>query len=166
MSKIEEMLVKKFQYFVEDRNTGKILQEQKGVMRTNCLDCLDRTNVTQTMIAKRILENILDKIKATNRKSTRGSSSSQNEMVLGFDSNNGDGFIFDIMKNMWAENGDMISKQYAGTSSTITSVTKTGKQGFMGKIDQMRRGVERFLVNNIEDGAKHECIKIITNQHP
>lgn len=36
----------------------------------------------------------------------------------------------------------------------------------MGKIDQMRRGVERFLVNNIEDGSKHECIKIMVNQHP
>ena len=40
------MLVNKFKYFVEDRNTGKILEEQKGAMRTNCLDCLDRTNVT------------------------------------------------------------------------------------------------------------------------
>lgn len=47
-------------------------------------------------------------------------------MSLGFGDNT-DAFIFDIMKNMWAENGDMISKQYAGTSSTITSVTKTGK---------------------------------------
>ena len=46
-----------------------------------------------------------------------------------------DGYIFDILKGMWAENGDYLSKQYAGTSSTITSVTKTGKQGFFGKID-------------------------------
>lgn len=37
-------------------------------MRTNCLDCLDRTNVTQTKIMMRIVENILDKIKATNRR--------------------------------------------------------------------------------------------------
>lgn len=46
MIKIEDMLVKKFVYFIEDRHTGKIIQEQRGVMRTNCLDCLDRTNVT------------------------------------------------------------------------------------------------------------------------
>ena len=63
MIKIEDMLMNKFLYFVEDRNTGKILQEQKGIMRTNCLDCLDRTNVTQTKISMRILEHILDKIK-------------------------------------------------------------------------------------------------------
>ena len=68
MLKIEDMLLKKFSYFVEERSTGKILQEQKGVMRTNCLDCLDRTNVTQTKIAFRILEAILDKIKDLNKK--------------------------------------------------------------------------------------------------
>jgi hypothetical protein len=55
--------------------------------------------------------------------------------MLGFDANTSDGYIFDVVKNMWADNGDIISKQYAGTGSTITSVTKTGKQGFMGKID-------------------------------
>jgi hypothetical protein len=55
--------------------------------------------------------------------------------MLGFASENSDGSIFDTLKLMWAENGDTISKLYAGTGSTITSVTKTGKQGFMGKID-------------------------------
>jgi hypothetical protein len=28
---------------------GKILEKQKGVVRTNCIDCLDRTNVTQVV---------------------------------------------------------------------------------------------------------------------
>jgi len=129
------------------------------VFRTNCLDCLDRTNVTQTKIALRILENVLDRIKSQNRKG-------HDAGVSGFDAYNSDAYVFDILKNMWAENGDTISKQYAGTGSTITSVTKTGKQGIMGKIDQMRKGVERFLVNNMEDGLKHECIKLLINKHP
>ena len=80
-------------------------------MRTNCLDCLDRTNVTQTKIALKILENILDQVKIMNRKNSRGSQTDTNDNgFMGFDSNNNDGYIFDIMKNMWAENGDMISK--------------------------------------------------------
>ncbi len=45
MVKIEE-LIKKFGYYVENRYTGRVLLEQKGVIRVNCLDCLDRTNVT------------------------------------------------------------------------------------------------------------------------
>ncbi|XP_057525303.1 phosphoinositide phosphatase SAC8 isoform X3 [Amaranthus tricolor] len=33
-------------YFLVDSN-GKVLEEQRGVIRSNCIDCLDRTNVTQ-----------------------------------------------------------------------------------------------------------------------
>ena len=43
--KVEEKLVKTFAYYIEERTSGRTLLEQKGVMRTNCLDCLDRTNV-------------------------------------------------------------------------------------------------------------------------
>lgn len=85
--------------------------------------------------------------------------------MMGFGESN-DGYLFDLLKGMWAENGDILSKQYAGTGSTITSVTKTGKQGIMGKIVQMSMGVERFYRNNVGDGYKHECIKLFLNQHP
>lgn len=108
MVKIEDMLLKKFLYFVEDRNTGRILQEQKGIMRTNCLDCLDRTNVTQTKIAMRILESILDRIKALNRSGLNGVDSNKLSM-MGFGEQN-DGYIFEAAKHIWAENGDFISK--------------------------------------------------------
>lgn len=33
---------------------------QRGVMRTNCMDCLDRTNVVQNLIARRSLLRQLD----------------------------------------------------------------------------------------------------------
>ena len=29
------------------KESGDVLEEQKGIVRTNCMDCLDRTNVTQ-----------------------------------------------------------------------------------------------------------------------
>lgn len=66
---------------------------------------------------------------------------------------------------MWADNGDILSKQYAGTGSTITSVTKNGNQGFLGMIAQTFVSVERFFVNNLEDDFKHECIKMVLNRH-
>lgn len=160
--KVEEKLVKTFGYYTEDRISGKISQEQKGVMRTNCLDCLDRTNVVQTRLAFRIIDDILDRLKSLNRNPQL----TEHLREMGFTEATNDGYIHEILKNMWADNGDVISRQYAGTSSTITSVTKTGKQGFLGKLDQMRRGVERFIVNNIDDGLKHECIKLFLNQHP
>jgi hypothetical protein len=60
LEKIESILVERFGYYSEDRNTGFVISEQKGVIRTNCLDCLDRTNVVQNKIAFRITEKILD----------------------------------------------------------------------------------------------------------
>lgn len=34
---------------------GKLLISQKGVFRTNCVDCLDRTNVVQSLLGRRML---------------------------------------------------------------------------------------------------------------
>ena len=36
---------------------------QGGIFRTNCIDCLDRTNVTQTKISMKTVEEILQYIK-------------------------------------------------------------------------------------------------------
>ena len=33
---------------------------QKGVFRTNCIDCLDRTNVVQSLLSKRSLQQQLE----------------------------------------------------------------------------------------------------------
>ncbi len=35
---------------------GTLQNQQTGIFRTNCVDCLDRTNVVQTLFSKRILE--------------------------------------------------------------------------------------------------------------
>ena len=34
--------------------TCRVLKEQNGVMRTNCMDCLDRTNVVQGVFSRQI----------------------------------------------------------------------------------------------------------------
>jgi hypothetical protein len=40
------MLISGCSYFlIED--SGVLVEEQKGIVRTNCIDCLDRTNVAQ-----------------------------------------------------------------------------------------------------------------------
>ena len=39
----------------------KVVSLQNGVMRTNCLDCLDRTNLVQSKIAYDVLTTILSK---------------------------------------------------------------------------------------------------------
>ena len=48
---------------------------------------------------------------------------------------------------MWTEMGDYLSRQYAGTDSTIARVTRDGKEGFMGKLAHKKAVVDRFLLN-------------------
>lgn len=44
------------------RDSGAIISHQTGVFRTNCIDCLDRTNVVQSLLARRSLNAALQKL--------------------------------------------------------------------------------------------------------
>ena len=46
---------------MEDINEHRVIGLQQGVVRTNCLDCLDRTNFIQSKIAYDIIGAILKK---------------------------------------------------------------------------------------------------------
>lgn len=48
-------------YFLLTRD-GVLVSVQEGIFRTNCIDCLDRTNVVQSMLAKRVLSDTLNKL--------------------------------------------------------------------------------------------------------
>jgi hypothetical protein len=62
-----EGVFKIFKYHHE-KDQGKIIKKQGGIIRTNCLDCLDRTNVVQARIGWKVLELLVKKIKKLNNK--------------------------------------------------------------------------------------------------
>lgn len=41
---------KEFGYFWVNTKTGEIKKKQNGVLRVNCIDCLDRTNVVEVLV--------------------------------------------------------------------------------------------------------------------
>ena len=73
--------------------------EQKGVFRVNCIDCLDRTNVVQTAIAKNVIETQLTKLGLI-------------PPEHGIPAN-----LRLVIQGLWANNGDALSRQYAGTNA-------------------------------------------------
>ena len=99
--------IDEFGYFKID-NQNEMVRLQTGVFRTNCIDCLDRTNVVQSMIAKRVLERQLKDSKILNE----GESPADDSLFE---------FIF---KNMWADNADACSFQYSGTGALKTDFTR------------------------------------------
>jgi phosphatidylinositol 4-phosphatase len=42
------------------------MSQQRGVFRVNCIDCLDRTNVVQSALARAVLESQLETLALLN----------------------------------------------------------------------------------------------------
>lgn len=138
-----------FKFYCEKKDKT-LVKQQLGVVRTNCLDCLDRTNVIQIRVAWRILENIL------------ASCGYDTKKILGdkFLNITNPHPILDKFKTLWADMGDYISIQYAGSASTITSITKNGGHGFLGLIKHGIATLTRFYQGSFEDDFKQKCIEI------
>ncbi|KAF4401436.1 hypothetical protein G4B88_001630 [Cannabis sativa] len=109
-------------YFLMDAE-GKILVEQKGIIRSNCIDCLDRTNVTQSYLAQKSLNLQLQKIGVLD----------SSDCISTF----GEDYV--KFKTCWAEQGDELSLEYAGTHALKGDLVRYGKQTLGGLIkDGMR----------------------------
>lgn len=81
------------------RDTKGSICNQNGVFRVNCMDCLDRTNVVQTAIARAVLESQLVKVGLM-----PPCTPVPDQLKVPF-------------MMLWANNGDIISRQYAGTNA-------------------------------------------------
>jgi phosphatidylinositol 4-phosphatase len=120
------------------RRDGVLISSQDGVFRTNCIDCLDRTNVVQSMLAKRSLEITLQKLGILHR-------NQKIEHSLGLEM---------LFKAVWADNADMVSIQYSGTGALKTDFTRTGKRTKMGLVQDGLNSLTRYVKNNFMDGFR------------
>jgi hypothetical protein len=160
IQKLTSML-ENFRFYAEDTVKKQILLTQKGIIRTNCLDCLDRTNVFQTKLAIVTFDAQMRQL-GVDLVSTFGQ-----DVLSQLDNDNPKQQHPFIMKfkNVWADNGDLISMHYAGTGSVISGVTRTGKRNFLGLLDHASKTLNRFYIGNFEDQIKQECIDILLGQH-
>uniref|UniRef100_A0A914LXL3 Phosphatidylinositol-3-phosphatase SAC1 n=1 Tax=Meloidogyne incognita TaxID=6306 RepID=A0A914LXL3_MELIC len=120
-------------------------QYQNGFIRTNCMDCLDRTNVVQALIGIESLRFQLQYFGIIN------------ESVFNFDA--WPEFVF-TFKNLWADNGDICSKQYAGTGALKTDYTRVGKRTFGGMVNDLNNSLTRYFKNNFTDGYKQDALNL------
>ena len=148
-----------FGFFSCNIETNKIYSLQVGTMRTNCLDCLDRTNVVQTRISWKILETMFNFLKID--KKIISEIFNQEEYFFSVGNNE----FKENFKDIWAKNGDKISIQYSGTASTITTVTKTGGHNLKGFIQHSIATVSRLYQGNFEDDFKQQCFDIFLQKN-
>lgn len=120
---------------------------QGGVFRTNCIDCLDRTNVVQGLLGRKHLEHVLQRA---------GLLPEGTALQTAFPA------VFNQFRVIWADHGDDISRQYAGTGALKSGFTRTGKRTYGGLVDDGVKSVTRYYLNNFTDGAKQDAIDFAT----
>jgi len=130
--------------------SGKVSSWQVGVMRVNCMDNLDRTNVAQSLFARR---NIMLQL---GHNPKVGPDTALNSKYTSFEK---------IFKALWANNADAVSMGYAGTPALKTDFTRTGKSTFKGKINDGIHSVARYYKNNLTDGHKQDAIDLLVGNY-
>lgn len=120
---------------------GTTQSRQKGVIRTNCMDCLDRTNVAQSAFAQHKLQASLE----------------------------AEGYSIDFVKDpstnwfniLWADNGDAISRQYASTAALKGDYTRTRKRNWRGAMNDFGLTISRYYSNMVNDFFSQAVIDML-----
>ncbi|TRY67180.1 hypothetical protein TCAL_02285 [Tigriopus californicus] len=129
--------------------SGGVLSRQIGVFRTNCIDCLDRTNVVQSLIFRENIQLVLMKMGVLG----------EGEPIQSFP------HFIDIFNNVMADIGDILSIQYAGTGALKTDFTRTGKRTVPGMLNDLKVTVNRYIKNNFFDGFRQDAIDLFLGRH-
>jgi synaptojanin len=69
-------------------------------------------------------------------------------------------------RELWAENGDALSRIYAGTGAINTSFTRTGKRTLAGMLSDATKSVSRAYINNFQDKDKQIAIDMFLVRCP
>lgn len=140
--------VNKQRYFLMT-DIGELIEEQKGVVRTNCIDCLDRTNVTQSLLGRKSLEIQLQRLGIFG----------QSDKIHQYPK-------FDVkFKALWADHGDNISIQYSGTCALKGDFVRHGKRTVYGIIKDGYSALARYYYNNLHDGKRQDALDLATGHY-
>ncbi|KAF7506380.1 hypothetical protein GJ744_011846 [Endocarpon pusillum] len=122
----------------------EVRSQQTAVVRTNCMDCLDRTNVVQSMLGRWILtRQLID-----------------SGILQPGQSCSDDPAFEDLFRNMWADNADVVSNSYSGTGALKTDFTRTGNRTRAGMVQDFRNSATRYVKNNFLDGPRQDAFDL------
>mmetsp|Transcript_8831 Transcript_8831/g.33345 ORF Transcript_8831/g.33345 Transcript_8831/m.33345 type:complete len:359 (-) Transcript_8831:83-1159(-) len=149
-----------------------ILRVQKGIVRTNCMDNLDRTNVVQSLIARHVLLQCLEERDSIGRQPSGGNGhTADHRHAAPYTTKAGVGgknvldsgipVLEKAFKAIWGNNADAMSLLYAGSEALKTDFTRTGKRTMAGRCKDLRNSIWRYYVNNFGDGLRQDAIDLM-----
>ncbi|KAF8807270.1 inositol/phosphatidylinositol phosphatase [Phlegmacium glaucopus] len=133
-------------YFQINGGDSKPRKNQTGVVRTNCMDNLDRTNVVQASLAKRTLNEQLRELGIL----------SADESIDDYET------LSKEFREMWADHADAIAKAYGGSGALKSDFTRTNKRTRKGVMEDGYKSITRYMKNNFFDGARQDGFDLVT----
>ncbi|KAG0210659.1 phosphatidylinositol-3,5-bisphosphate 5-phosphatase [Mortierella sp. GBA30] len=121
---------------------------QNGVVRTNCIDCLDRTNAAQFIIAKCALGHQLFSLGLIA------------EPVVPFDCD-----VVNMLTEMYHDHGDTIALQYGGSHLVNTMETYRKINQWTSHSRDMIESIRRFYSNSFVDAEKQDAMNLFLGNY-
>ncbi|KAJ3191528.1 phosphatidylinositol-3,5-bisphosphate 5-phosphatase [Irineochytrium annulatum] len=118
-------------------------RRQNGVVRTNCIDCLDRTNAAQFVIGKCAFGHQLYALGVVAHHS------------IPFDSD-----AANLLNAMYHDHGDTIALQYGGSHLVNTMETYRKISPWTSHSRDMIESIRRYYNNSFTDAEKQEAINL------
>lgn len=132
------------QQIKSDNNDGEPPRFQSGVLRTNCIDCLDRTNVAQYAYGLAALGRQLHAMGLTDKPKVDPDSS-----------------IAAALMDMYQSMGDALAQQYGGSAAHNTVFPeRQGKWKATTQSREFLKSIKRYYSNAYTDGEKQDAINL------
>ncbi|KAL9549467.1 hypothetical protein MBANPS3_005195 [Mucor bainieri] len=136
-------------YTYYDTAEKSLKKTQTSVVRSNCMDCLDRTNVVQSTLARYVLTQQLKELG-----------------ILEPDQKVEDQQAFmNSYRNVWADNADGVSCVYSGTGALKTDFTRTGNRTKAGALKDLQNSITRYVKNNFLDGSRQDSFDLFLGKY-
>ncbi|KAF2031463.1 hypothetical protein EK21DRAFT_63010, partial [Setomelanomma holmii] len=123
-------------------------QVQNGVARTNCIDCLDRTNAAQFVIGKRALGRQLQALGIISGK------------TVDYDSD-----CVEMFTQMFHDHGDAIAIQYGGSHLVNTMATYRKINQWQSSSRDMVESFKRYYHNSFLDSQRQEAYNLFLGNY-
>ncbi|KAG2732219.1 hypothetical protein G9P44_004636 [Scheffersomyces stipitis] len=148
LQKIASHSIREIGYFHNGHNLAST-KLQKGIIRTNCIDCLDRTNAAQFIICKEALTHQLE-----------GLGLIPKDKTLNYDSD-----LINILTEIFHDHGDTIAVQYGGSNLVNTMDSYRRINQWSSHTRDILNSVKRIYSNSFIDSIRQEAINLFLGNY-
>lgn len=137
---------------------GSWISTQQGIFRVNCLDCLDRANLVQSMLCLHVSKKQVAAI--THRGDFDAEVHHDGAVLLAQQ-------VDKSLRGLWAGNGRALSALYAGSPPHFLEFLLTGRRGsiFQWASASGSIALQRYLQQNFYDGPKQDTVSLVTRAY-